>query len=269
LVDRYTGWPGVYKGDKGYDVTKFLARLCEDYGVPVSCTSDGGPNLTAKVVEDMMVAYGIHHRVCSVANPHENSRAELGVKTVKRMLRDNVSSTGQFDRPKFSRALLQLRNTPDRDTRVSPARAFFGRELRDFLPRPGSALMGDLWIQIADSREKALARRAKCSKEKWSEHTRALATLQVGDSVFVQNQTGNNPKRWDKRGVIMKCEGYDQYHVMLDGSRRLTRRNRKFLRPFTNYRPDRMVINPGAGAQVGQVPGNIQQQVVPEQQARA
>ena len=44
-------------GATGFDVTKFLARLCEDYGVPVSCTSDGGPNLTAKVVEDMMRDY--------------------------------------------------------------------------------------------------------------------------------------------------------------------------------------------------------------------
>ena len=35
-------------GATGFDLTKFLARLCEDYGVPVSCTSDEGPNLTAK-----------------------------------------------------------------------------------------------------------------------------------------------------------------------------------------------------------------------------
>jgi hypothetical protein len=67
----------------------------------------------------------------------------------------------------------------------------------------------------------------------------------------------------------MKCEGYDQYQLMLDGSRRLTRRNRKFLRPFTPYKPDRMVINPSADAQVRQVPGNVQQKVVPEQQATA
>jgi hypothetical protein len=33
FIDRYTGWPGV-----------FVARLCEDYGVPVSRTSDGAPN---------------------------------------------------------------------------------------------------------------------------------------------------------------------------------------------------------------------------------
>ena len=40
-VDRCTGWPGVYKGNKAYNVTKFLANLCEDYRVPVSSTSDG------------------------------------------------------------------------------------------------------------------------------------------------------------------------------------------------------------------------------------
>ena len=84
--------------------------------MPVSCTIDGEPNLTAKVVEDMMSAYGIHHRISSVANPHANARAELGVKKVKRMLRDNVSMTGELDQVKFSRALLQLSYTPDRDT---------------------------------------------------------------------------------------------------------------------------------------------------------
>jgi hypothetical protein len=91
FMDRYTGWPGVFMGATGFDVTKFLARLCKDYGVPVSCTSHGGPNLTAKVVEDMMRDYGIHHRIRLVADPHANARAEFGVKTVKRMLRDNVS----------------------------------------------------------------------------------------------------------------------------------------------------------------------------------
>jgi hypothetical protein len=50
-----------------------------------------------------------------------------------------------------------------------------------------------------------------------------------------QNQTGNHPLRWDKRGTIIKCEGFDQYQVMIDGSRRLTRRNRRYLRLFTPF----------------------------------
>jgi hypothetical protein len=63
FVDRYIGWPGVIMGATGFEVTKVLAKLCEDYGVPVSCTSNGGLNLTARVVEDMMKDYGIHHRM--------------------------------------------------------------------------------------------------------------------------------------------------------------------------------------------------------------
>jgi hypothetical protein len=49
-------------------------------------------------VEDMMENYGFHHRISSVANPHANARAELGVKTVKRMLMDIVSAKGLLDR---------------------------------------------------------------------------------------------------------------------------------------------------------------------------
>jgi hypothetical protein len=82
-----------------------------------------GPNLTAKVAEDMMRDYGIHQGISSVANPHTNARAELGVKTVKRMLRDNLSARGTLDRGRVSRALLQLRNTPDKDTKLSLAKA--------------------------------------------------------------------------------------------------------------------------------------------------
>ena len=70
-----------------------------------------------------------------------------------------------------------------------------------------------------------------------SEKTKPLLPLRVGDHVLIQNQTGNHPKRWDKRGVIASCEGFDQYIVIVDGSRRLTKRNRKFLRRFEPYEP--------------------------------
>ena len=121
FVDRFTGWPGIFKGDTGEDVTNFLARVSESYGVPVTCTTDGGPNFMSDSVRKFMTAYGIQHRVSSVANPHANCRAELAVKTVKRMIRENVGISGKLDQAKMSRALLQLRNTPDRDTGLSPA----------------------------------------------------------------------------------------------------------------------------------------------------
>ena len=79
-------------------------------------------------------------------------------------------------------------------------------------------------------------------EKQWSEHAKALPPLKVGDTVMVQNQVGNHPLRWDKRGTIVNCEGFDQYMLMIDGSRRLTRRNRKYLRLFTPFQPPHAML---------------------------
>ena len=39
---------------------------------------------------------------------------------------------------------------------------------------------------------------------------------------MIQNKKGNHPLRWNERRTVVICEGYDQYQVMVDGSRRLT-----------------------------------------------
>ena len=66
--------------------------------------------------------------MCSAYHAPSNGRAEVAVKTVKRAL----------DTDTFARALLLLRNTPDRDTGTSPAELLilFGRRLRNALPQP-------------------------------------------------------------------------------------------------------------------------------------
>ena len=77
--------------------------------------------------------YGVKHRVSSVAYPHSNRRAELAVKSMKRLIRENTSPDGSLNNDKFLRAVRTYRNTPDRDTERSPAQVIFGRNLRDFL----------------------------------------------------------------------------------------------------------------------------------------
>ena len=138
--------------------------------------------------------------------------------------------------------------------------------------------MGEMWMNLAHAREKALGRRATNAEKQWSEHTKALPPLKVGDTVMVQSL------RWDKRGTIVKCEGFDQYQVMIDGSRRLTRRNRKYLRMFTPFQPPQAMLGsdarsaqPRAGAVIPAVskqaskqpskrlPGHVQQDVQRQQ----
>ena len=46
----------------------------------------GGPQFTSGVTQEFLASWRVHHRLCSVANPHANTRAEIAVKTIKRML---------------------------------------------------------------------------------------------------------------------------------------------------------------------------------------
>ena len=45
------------------------------------------------------------------------------------------------------------------------------------------------------------------------------------------------PQRCDERGVVASCEGFDQYILVIDGSRRLIMHNRKFLPRFEPFDP--------------------------------
>ena len=75
-----------------------------------------------------------------------------------------------------------------------------------------------------------MAKRHVSHHEAWSEHTRKLAELQKGDKVFIQNQVGPNPRKWERTGTVVECKDHDQYTVKVDGTGRVTLRNRKFLR---------------------------------------
>ena len=57
-----------------------------------------------------------------------------------------------------------------------------------------------------------------------------LKELSVGEKVFVQNQYGNKPKKWHNTGRVVQTLPYRRYMILMDGSRRVTMRNRRFLR---------------------------------------
>ena len=134
--------------------------------------------------------------------------------------------------------MLQYRNCPDQDTKHSPAIIVFGRAIRDFIPiMPGKYQPHNTWMEVRDNREIALSKRHMKISERLSEHTKALQELKVGDSVRIQNQVGPNPLKWDKTGTVVEIRQHDQYVIKVDGSGRVTVRNRKFLRKFSPFSP--------------------------------
>ena len=77
----------------------------------------------------------------------------------------------------------------------------------------------------------------KVTKGKPTWHTHR--PLSIGDHVSIQNQHGNKPKIWSNTGKIVEVLPYRKFQDMMDGSRRVTLRNRRFLRKIPSSVKDR------------------------------
>ena len=143
------------------------------------------------------------------------------------------------------KALLIKRNTPDPGCKLSPAEVVFGRKLKDTLPYGGlqsgptvyeNKDIDRMWRDTWKLKEQALKQRYIKSVEKLEKNSKLLPPLRIGDKVLVQNQAGRFATKWDKTGRVVEIHPHDQYSVKIDGSGRLSLRNRQFLRKMTEHK---------------------------------
>ena len=154
------------------------------------------------------------------------------------MIVGNTDSNGCLDTDAFQKAMLVYRNTPQPDTQISPAMCVFGRPIRSPVPiLPGKYQPHPTWSDTLQKREEALRLRHLKIAERLAVGTRPLPPLKVGDHFRIQNQVGANPRKWDRTGTVIEVKQFDQYGVKVDGSGRVTLRNRKFLRRFIPVMP--------------------------------
>ena len=234
VVDRYSNWPIIERATNGSTgLIECLRRTFSTFGVPDELTSDGGLEFTSRLTQKFLQDWGVRHRRTSVAFPHANCRAEIGVKTAKRMISDNTDDDGNLNIDAFQRAILTYRNTPDPETRLSPACCIFGRPIKDLIPIHRDCYNPHpTWVDVLNKREDALRNRHQRLHNIWSERSRVLPPLRVGDYVRVQNQVGPMPRRWEKTGIVTEVRQFDQYLIKMDGSNRVSLRNRRFLRKY-------------------------------------
>ena len=242
LADRYSNWLSVFKlktDDSGH-VVEALRQYFSRWGVPENFTSDGASVFVSALTKGFFDRWGVQQRVASAYYPRANKRAEVAVKSAKRLVMENLGPGGSLDTDKFARALLAHRNCPDSETGLSPAQIIFGRQLRDHLPALVSRYQPRKeWRLEADLRERAMAKRHGRMEKVLQHGSKALPPLSHGDYVAVQDQQTNNnkPGRWTKSGQVVEILPHNSYMVKIHGSRAATQRNRRFLRKITPFSP--------------------------------
>jgi hypothetical protein len=238
IVDRYSSWLMVFHvrgSPQGKHIVHSLRSVFTTYGVPKTIYTDGGLPFQGQVVQEFLRQWKVNNVTSSAMYPQSNGRAELAVKTAKRLLRDNTASDGSLNTNKASQALLQYRNTPLKHLGLSPAQILFHRNLRDGMPATSDSLKPNkLWVIAAYQREEAFVKRNEDLTEKYNRSTKEMPILSIGKEVLIQNTSFN--KRWLKYGTVVDRNDR-KYTIKVHGSGRVITRNRKFLKPM-NHEPE-------------------------------
>ena len=101
VVDRFSSWIMIYH----FPTTKLnhqsMIDTCRElfttYGTPEEISSDGGPQFIAHLFQEFLHQWDVQPRLSSGEYPQSNGRAELGVKSAKRIIYDYVAPHGSLD----------------------------------------------------------------------------------------------------------------------------------------------------------------------------
>ena len=186
-ADRLTGFVELAYFPSTTTSTVIINTLREFFhrwGVAEEISLDGASNLQSAEIKDWLKSWGVRVRLSSAHYHQSNGRAEVGVKSMKRLLRGNTGRKGAIDTDKVAQALLQYRNTPLRGINKSPAELALGRSLRDTVPLPRQCYKIDThWAQHLREREKVLSVSNELTKSKYDVQAREKETLVKRDNV--------------------------------------------------------------------------------------
>ena len=132
IMDQGSRYPEAFalRRVTAADIARCLTELFARFGLPEEILSDNGPNLTSKLIEELLASLKISHIKTTPYRPQSNGMLERWHRDLKRML--SKLSTG--DRRRWDEwlpyVLFAARDTPHSATGFTPFELLFGREVR-------------------------------------------------------------------------------------------------------------------------------------------
>ena len=100
-ADRLSSWLILYHLEPGHTTTSKLMsisqQLFQAYGASDELSTDGGLPFTSSTFQEFLRMWCVKHRLSSVTYSQSNGRAEIVVKTTKRIVNRNAGSQSSLD----------------------------------------------------------------------------------------------------------------------------------------------------------------------------
>ena len=224
-IDQFSGYPNIHqlgKTCKTKQIIDATAHFISLFSIPEKIYSDGGPQFLENGEFDTWCKdWGIRLVRSSPYMPRSNGIAEAAVKEMKKIIRANLTSSGNVDTQSLLSGLLMFRNTPRSPTNKSPAELLFGRQIRDSLPCPRDCL-------LPQYRYHSEERLHNHEMTKQNGPSRELPLLNPRAQVRIQNPI---TKKWDSTGEILDF-GLNRREYLVRTGDKIIRRNRHFLKEY-------------------------------------
>ena len=133
-TDRLAGTHILYNLKPAHATTSILISICYGqlhmYGTIVKLNSDGGPPFISSLFWQFFNTWRMKQQLSSVTYPQTNGKAELLVKTTKRILNGYMNPQSSSDNDKWQEPSC---NTPIYSTGLSPEQLLLHCQFCDFL----------------------------------------------------------------------------------------------------------------------------------------
>ena len=188
IMDAHSKWPEVVstQSTTSAKTIDILRSVFARIGLPEILISDNGPQLASEEFDQFTKTNGIKHVKSALYHPATNGLAEKFVQTFNQSLRAMKWEASSVER-KQANFLMAYRHAPHATTNETPAKLFYGRNLRTRL----DALKPDLRRDMAAKQ----ISQAICPTGQHREFT-------VGQSVAVRNYRGN--ENWISGTVVSR-----------------------------------------------------------------
>lgn len=194
VIDSYSKFVEVFKTKditSSFTIRKLRELFCR-YGLVDTLVSDNGSQFTSSEFQTFLSLNGIKHSLTAPGHPSTNGQAENFVKTLKKSIYANLDGNRDANIDQIlCRFLMDYRNMIHCSTGESPAKIFFGRELK---------------TRFSNLKPPTIKEKLKLSQEKNIIHHKGKrnATFHEGQKVMVRDYRNPNKPSWTQATITQQ-----------------------------------------------------------------